>query len=95
MKQPAPCAACRIADAESVVMDLPLSASTGVTQERVGSPFTSTVQAPHWRARSQTVDPHAEVIAQGVKKRHIRFRLDGVPRTIDVELDALGHGVLP
>src|SRR3954451_5826225 len=38
---------------------------------------------------------YAEVIAQGVEERHIRLRLDGVPRVVDVELDALGQSVLP
>src|SRR5579862_2615174 len=32
----------------SVVMDLPRTAETGVTHERVSAPFTRTEQEPHW-----------------------------------------------
>src|ERR1700689_3326437 len=42
------CAAYQAGSPSSVVTDFPTTADTGVTQERVSTPFTSTEQEPHW-----------------------------------------------
>src|SRR5215475_6308677 len=46
------CAAYHAGNPSSVVTALPSTAETGVTQERVSTPLTSTEQEPHW-ARPQ------------------------------------------
>src|ERR1700686_335302 len=42
------CAAYQAGSPSSVVTDLPCTAETGVTQERVSTPLTKTEQEPHW-----------------------------------------------
>src|ERR1039458_365371 len=42
------CAPYHAGNPSSVVTDLPCTAETGVTHERVSTPFTSTEQEPHW-----------------------------------------------
>src|ERR1700682_2530475 len=46
------CAAYQAGRPSRVVTDLPWTAETGVTQERVSTPLTKTEQEPHW-ARPQ------------------------------------------
>src|ERR1700682_1049925 len=48
------CAAYHAGSPSSGVTDLPCTAETGVTQERVSTPLTKTEQGPHWAAPHPT-----------------------------------------
>ena len=69
-----------------VVIFLPATAATGVTQERSGAPSTCTVQAPHCAMPQPNLVPvSAHQVAQDPQQGHVGRRVDFALGAVDVQ----------